>query len=454
MNTTTDKPVIVRIPPSPTGNLHIGTARTALFNYLFARHHGGKIIFRSEDTDQTRSKPEFEQNIIEGLTWLGISWNNEVPIRQSQRSAVYQVALKRLLAEGKAYISKEETVKEGGRAEVIRYKNPNVRITFTDLIRGEISFDTTELKDFVIAKSIDEPLYHLAVVVDDIEMGVTHVLRGEDHISNTPRQILLIEALGAQRPYYAHIPLILAPDRTKMSKRHGAVAVSQYKDAGFLPEAIINYLALLGWNPGTEQELFSIEELITSFDLSKIQKGGAIFDIEKLKWFNRAYIKKLPKEDRLMFIERELPTSIKELPGFSVGKLKTLVDMLTERISTFKDIARMAENGELHYFFVAPTFAIEKLLWKGEGDVGTAASHLFKAAELLATLSEHPTAAEVKTILWPYAEEKGRGAVLWPIRYTLSGLDKSPDPFELISLLGRNESITRLTNTAQRARTV
>src|SRR3990167_7603638 len=228
------KKVVVRFPPSPTGNLHIGTARTLLFNFLFAKKHGGKIIMRFEDTDKERSKKEYEENILEGLKWLGIGYD-EGPLKQSERSAVYQKHLQKMLDDGTAYISSEP---EGESKDVIRFKNPNKKIKFLDVVRGEIEFDTTELKDFVIAKNLEEPLYHLAVVVDDHEMGITHVIRGEDHISNTPRQILIQEAISAARPVYAHIPLILGLDRSKLSKRHGATAVNEYRNKGYLPEAV------------------------------------------------------------------------------------------------------------------------------------------------------------------------------------------------------------------------
>ena len=249
-----DSPIITRFAPSPTGFLHLGSARTAFFNYLYARKNKGKFILRIEDTDKERSTREFEEDIINALSWLKIPY--ETLYKQSERTDIYKKYLKKLVDEDKAYVSKEEVKKEGHREEVIRFRNPNKKIKFADLVRGDIEFDTTDLGDFVIAKSSEEPLYHLAVVVDDFEMGITHVIRGEDHISNTPRQILIGEALGAPRPQYAHIPLILAPDRSKLSKRHGALAIAEYRNRGYMSEAICNYLALLGWNPGTDQEIF------------------------------------------------------------------------------------------------------------------------------------------------------------------------------------------------------
>lgn len=281
--------VRVRMAPSPTGNLHIGTARTALFNYLFAKKHNGKFILRIDDTDKERSNHEFKQNILNNLEWLGIHYDELY--RQSERTSIYLAYLVRAIQSQKAYVSKEEIKEEGERSEVIRLKNPNKKISFNDFVRGGVTFDTTELGDSVIAKSLKEPHYHFASVVGDFEMKISHIIRGEDHISNTPRQILIQETIGAPRPQYAHLPLILAADRSKLSKRkHGeSVSLNYYKDNSYLPQAILNYLALLGWNPGTDQEIFTLDELIKVFDLSRVHKGGAIFDEKKLAWVNRKH---------------------------------------------------------------------------------------------------------------------------------------------------------------------
>ena len=255
---------------------------------------------------------------------------------------------------------------EGQRSEVIRFKNPNKEVTFPDMIRGDISFNTKELGDFVIAKDMDTPLYHLAVVVDDLEMGITHIIRGEDGISNTPRQILIQEALGASQPKYAHIPLILAPDRSKLSKRHGAIALTEFRDQGYLPEAIINFLALMGWHPEGEQEIFSVTELISEFDLEAVQKGGAMFNIEKLNWINKEYIKKLPAEEVQERITEHIPADIKALGGYSGEMLGNIMPLILERIHVFADVAHMAEGGEVQYFFEKPIYDAEKLIWKKE----------------------------------------------------------------------------------------
>jgi len=286
--------VVTRFAPSPTGPLHVGGARTALISYLYARQHGGKFILRIEDTDKERSKPEYEKDIREGLEWLGIQPDEEY--RQSDRTEIYKRYLHTLIEKNLAYVSHEQKKDGTGEIDVVRFRNQNKRVSWVDLVRKEVSFDTTELKDFVIAKSVDEPLYHLAVVVDDIEMGVTHIIRGEDHISNTSRQMLIQEALGAPTPFYAHLPLVLAADRSKLSKRKHAemASLSHYRSAGITPEAMLNFLALLGWHPKASDasEVLSLSELMEQFQLERVQKGGAVFDTNKLNWLNRHYLKR------------------------------------------------------------------------------------------------------------------------------------------------------------------
>lgn len=427
--------IITRFPPSPTGFLHIGRARTALFNYIFAKKNNGKFIFRFEDTDKVRSKVEFEEIMKDSLNWLGIAWDNKVIEKQSERNEIYKKYLAKLIAEDKAYISKEK-IEEGDKAgqenEVVRFRNPNIKITFTDLIRGDITIDTTDLEDFIIARNIDEPLYHLAVVIDDFEMGVTHIIRGEDGISNTPRQILIQRAIGAPQPLYAHLPLILASDRSKLSGRHGAVSVTEYREKGCLPEALVNYLAMLGWNPGTDQEIFSIEELIQVFDISKIQKAGAIFNEEKLKWFNKQYISKMSIDEFTNRAGSFLPknTSVKLLP------------LIKEKISYFGEIGEVL-SGELSFINPLPEYNIESLKWKQEKDLVNTKEYLKTIIDLLNNLSDF-SKESVKNTLWSLAESKGKGNVLWPMRYALSGKDKSPDPFTISEILGKEEVLKRL----------
>jgi len=426
--------VVTRFAPSPTGLLHAGNYRTAVFSYLFARQNGGKFILRIEDTDRERSKQDYADNIIESLEWLGLDYDELY--YQHDRAEIHKKYLEKLISENKAYISKEEKPAnlEAGRdwrAEVIRFRNPNKRVAFIDKVRGEVVMDTTDLGDFVIAKSLDEPIFHLAVVIDDFEMGVTHVIRGEDHIANTPRQILIQEAIGAPTPTYAHLPLVLAPDRSKLSKRKGALAITEYRERGYLPETILNYMALLGWNPGTVQEVFYKEELLKVFDLHKVQKGGAIFDQVKLDWLNREFIKRL------------LPTKLQEeLAKFVPEKFLSLAKIITERINNFSEAKQMVEAGDLDFFFTAPE-PNKKLLKDGK--------FLIETINLLEDLSddEFKEAEKIKECLWGFATENGRGEVLWPMRVALTGLEKSPDPFTVASLLGKTETLARLRHAQQ-----
>ncbi len=429
--------ITTRFAPSPTGYMHIGRARTALFNYLFTRKNGGKMIFRIEDTDKERSKKEYEENIVECLEWLGIRYDLG-PYRQSERARIYISYLKKLIENGAAFVSKDE---ENGN-EVIRFKNPNKKIRFNDLIRGEIEFDTTDLGDFVIARSLEEPLYHLAVVIDDHQMGVTHVIRGEDGISNTPRQILIQEGIGAVRPIYAHIPLILAADKSKLSGRHGAVSVTEYKKKGYLPEAVVNFLALLGWHPSDEREIMSPEELVQDFSIERVQKSGAIFDEEKLKWFNREYLKKLSDDEFLSRAQAFLPEWI----GSKSDVIKQALPLLREKISVFGDIEELfSPGGELAFTRKLTDYGAGLLLWKKNPDKEAARIHLNECRNLLQKIRfENFDAETVKTAVWPYAEAKGRGDVLWPLRVALTGQEKSPDPFVSAAILGKDESLARV----------
>src|SRR3989344_3635374 len=438
--------VVVRMAPSPTGYFHVGSARTALFNFLFARKHGGTFIFRSEDTNDERSKREFENNIIDCLKWLGLDY--DLFVRQSERQDLYKSYVKKMLDNETAYISKEHITEVGKRGEVIRLRNPNKKITFNDVVRGKIEFDTTESGDFIIAKSISEPLYHLAVVVDDHEMNITHVIRGEDILSSTPRHILIQEAIGAKQPIYAHIPLILATDRSKLSKRHGATSVTDYKDRGILPSALINFLAFLGWNPGGQREIFTLEELVEIFDLFKVQKGGAIFDEKKLMWFNREHMKKLPEDVILSEIKENLVKSSRlKDKGWKIDEilLRRAQLAIFERIERWSDVKDMANNGDLDYLFERPEIQAELLMPRALKDSSAVERHLISVIELLGSHDENSwTADNIKAAVWNFATETGRNNVLWPMRVALCGKEKSPDPFTLSYILGKNETLYRL----------
>jgi glutamyl-tRNA synthetase len=421
--------VITRFAPSPTGFLHIGGVRTALFAYLFAKKNGGKFALRIEDTDKLRSKDEWTTGLIDDLNWLGLK--HDIFVKQSDKADIHSSYIKKMIDSGHAYISKEEVVEEGQRDEVIRFKNPNKKVVINDLIRGEVVVDTTDLGDFVIARSISEPIYHLAVVVDDFEMGITHVIRAEEHLSNTPRQILIQEAIGAPRPLYAHLPLVLAEDRSKLSKRkHGeTVSLTYYRNKGYLPQAILNFVALIGWNPGTDQEIFSMDELINSFDLSKVQKGGAIFNVQKLDWVNKKYIDAMSTDE---FIDA---TKQYNVP-------KSLIPLVKEKISKFSDIPELL-SGELSFINSIGKYDKESLKWKQEPDLINTKIYLENIIDILGKITDF-NKESVKSALWPLAEERGKGNVLWPMRYALSGKDKSPDPFTICEILGKDESIRRL----------
>ncbi len=439
MNT---KEVIVRIAPSPTGLFHVGTARTALFNYFFAKQHGGKFLVRIEDTDKERSKKEFEDNILESLKWLGLSYDDEL-VRQSERTELYKKYLKQLIAEGKGYEAEES---EKGDGKVIRLKNANKKVKFNDLILGDIEFDTTELGDFIIAKNDESPLYHLAVVIDDAEMNITHVIRGQDHISNTPRQILIQEALGFSRPEYAHIPLILAADKSKLSKRHGAVSLKEFQEKGYLKEAFINFLAFIGWNPGGEREVYSMEELIKEFDLGKVQKGGAVFNLEKLDWLNKQYIAAMKPEEFASYVEKEI-VPLQSLQNFSEKVLQKVLSLIHERISTLEELKKMIAEGEYDYFFKTPEVDVEKLVWK-KSSKEAAKKHLTETLGLLESVEDWNLDG-IKKAIWDYAEKEGKGEVLWPLRYALSGREKSPDPFVIAEAIGKEATLQRVKQAEQ-----
>tara|TARA_B100000745_G_scaffold300595_1_gene255705 strand:+ start:11210 stop:12535 length:1326 start_codon:yes stop_codon:yes gene_type:complete len=432
------KKIRTRVPPSPTGVLHMGTARTVLVNYLFAKKHGGDFILRSEDTDKERSTKEFEDNILEGLKWLGL--DHDEFYRQSEDVEHHIAAIEKLLESGAAYESEEESKKEEGKkVTVIRLKNPGKEVTFNDIVRGDVTFDTTELGDFVIARAKDDPLYHLAVVVDDERMGITHVIRGEDHISNTPRQILIQEALGYERPIYAHLPLILGADKSKLSKRHGATSVDEYRQMGYTKEGFINYLALLGWHPVGEQEIFTLEELIKEFDLERVQKGGAIFSLEKLDWVNKEHLNKLEDKEYLEGLDL---SEVENLPQFSSEKMEKVLPIVRERLHKFSDF----DKDEITFFFAIPEYEIENLLFKGKGDLKDTKKHLEYVKNTLSELQNDAWSdlEALKASVWDYATEMGRGDVLWPLRYCLSGRDKSPDPFTILPILGKEESLARI----------
>lgn len=473
------KPIRVRMAPSPTGSLHIGTARTALFNWLFAKRNGGTFVLRIEDTDKERSEKKYEIELFKGLAWLGFDWDEGPdvggggqkekgllgPYRQSERTMIYKKYLEQLLASGDAYYcycTKEdlETQRqgmlaqglppkysgrcralvaspEGKKPEVIRFKVPETKVEFTDLVRGKVVFDASLFGDIVIAKDLDTPLYNFAVVIDDELMGITHVIRGEDGLSNTPKQILMQKALGFDQPIYAHIPLILNADRSKMSKRFNDVALSSYRERGYLPEALVNFLALLGWHPTDNKEVLSFDELIAQFDIDRVQQAGAIFNEEKLDWLNREHMKLLPLAE---LVARAKPFF--EKAGIVVDDVALLEKVVKLQLSRAKTLGDFAEAGK--FFFALPEYEPALLAWK-EAPLAETKIALQEAHDALAALSAEKFQREFfLAALAPLTEKQGRGPIFWPLRAALSGQSTSPDPMEIMETLGREESLRRI----------
>ncbi len=477
----------VRIAPSPTGPLHIGTARTALFNYLFAKKYGGSFILRIEDTDLERSDPKYEKDILDGLKWLKFEWDEFY--KQSERIETYTKHLKKLLDSGRAfycYHSEKELETERKKQlekkespihvcehykklkiksqkskvnGIIRFRPPKKNIIFNDSIRGRVEFDSSLLGDFSIAKDLKTPLYNFAVVIDDYDTKISHVIRGEDHISNTPKQILLYEALALPMPQFAHVPLILGPDKSKLSKRHGATSISGYREQGYLPKALINFMVLLGWSSGSDRELFSLKELTKEFSLEKIQKSAAVFNIEKLDWFNGCYIRQTPLEK---LSELCLPYLIKNgliKPHFEEYIISETKEKLkSEKIKKIigleqKRMKKLSEVGELtDFFFKEPKYKSGLLKWKNMTEEETQES-LNKLESILSEIKEKDfIAKKLEKILMAEAEKIGppageagdRGKLLWPLRVALTGRDRSPGPFEIAEILGKEKTLKRI----------
>ncbi len=442
--------VKVRIAPSPTGFLHIGTAQSALYNWLFAKKNGGEFNLRIEDTDKERSTKEYEQSILNALEWLGLKWDGEV-VRQSECAAKHREMLEQLLSEGKAFychhtqdeLEVERNAQEGEKAPprhvcnhkdsekstmsggIIRLavsRDAEAVVSFEDNIRGHIEFKTSLLGDFSIAKSLDEPLYNFAVVIDDADMEITHVIRGEDHISNTPKQILIYEALGFSVPQFAHLPLILAPDRSKLSKRHGATAVVDY-EKDYLPEAIINFLGSMSFT--FSKEILTKKEMAGEFELSKVHKSGAVFDVKKLNWLNSQYIKKL------------LPVEFKKVSGMPEIP-DSAVPLITERLE------KLSDTVNFDYLWKEPEYDKELLKWK-KSTLEKSIETLTEVKKIIEEFDFKKEKEDLRKVLDEFSVKVGdSGLVYWPLRVALSGKDKSPDPVELLFVLGKEESLGRI----------
>jgi glutamyl-tRNA synthetase len=413
----------VRFAPSPTGVLHIGGARTALYNWLLARGSGGEFVLRIEDTDRERSTPENVELILEALRWLELDWD-EGPYSQWERRDGHQAAVQQLLESGHAYED------EGA----VRFRVPEEgEITFHDVVLGDVTNPYSAIKDFVIQRSDGSPLYNLAVAVDDRDMGITHVVRGQDHVSNTPRQLMMLRALGAEPPVYAHIPLLHGPDGKKLSKRHGAASVQEVRDQGYLPEAVRNYIALLGWGYDESTTFMTTDELVERFALERVSKNPAVFDEQKLRWMNGRYMRELPVEDlhrRLQeFYGREIPLALVEI---SREKMQTLAD--------FWPLAGPLVEGPLDF---------EEKAWAQWG----AATDWQRVLDLIESVPEPFGVEEVEATLRAHVDALGvkPKEVYQPIRVALTGTTVSPGIFESLAALGRDESVSRLQKARQKA---
>jgi glutamyl-tRNA synthetase len=471
-----------RIAPSPTGLFHLGTARTALFNWLFARRYGGKFILRIEDTDKVRSEEKYETDIVECMSWLGLDWDEGPetpdsygPYRQSQRDAIYNKYAEQLLADGHVYkcfctpeeleVEKKEqeaqhlppkysgkcrnltpiqveTLEKAGHKFALRFKiEDDEPVKFKDLVKGEMEFDPKLFGDFVVVKSDFKPTFMFAGIIDDTEMKISHVIRGEDHLSNTPRQILLAEALNLPVPEYAHLPMILNSDRTKMSKRKNPVSVSHdFRDQGYLPEAMNNFLALLGWSPkmeGSSNEIYDLKDLANEFDLSEVGSSPAIFDFTKLDYFNGYYIRQMDLGD---LAKRALPYLLEA--GFikkEDEKVLKVMALIQERLKKLSEIPELTE-----FFFKRPNYAADLLITKGSTKEVTLKA-LEESIKILAQENDFSQDG-LENLLRGLAQrlEIKAGQVLWPIRVALSGQPASPGTFELLGFFGHDESLARM----------
>lgn len=473
----TQKKVVTRFAPSPTGLMHVGGLRTGLFAWLWARKNNGTFILRIEDTDKVREMPGSKEQIMESLAWLGMQWDFGPDKEgtwgscvQSERLPIYKKYAQQLIEKGFAYpdpYTEEEVENFRKRAEEnkqaflfrnhrpetfgvwdgskpLRFKVPELkRYEWHDEVRGTLSAGMEALDDFILIKGDGYPTYNFCHIVDDIEMGVTHVMRGEEFIASTPKFLSLYDALGVEPPIFGTLPAILSESGTKkLSKRDGAKNVLEYRDEGYLPDAMVNFLAFIGWNPGGEKEVYSREELISSFSLDRIQKSGGRFNPEKLDWINKEHIKLLPLETSYeamlsYFKSENVSQEVRE-------RLTKLLPVAYDRMNTFSDFYKDFKAGEYSYIEAKPVFDIQKIIWK-QDSLENAKRHLEEVHTILTSIPHDLwTTENIKHGVWEYAEKEGRGNVLWPLRYSLSGKEKSPDPFTLAFVLGKDETLSRI----------
>ncbi|MFC1540906.1 glutamate--tRNA ligase [Candidatus Latescibacterota bacterium] len=464
----------LRFAPSPTGDLHVGGARAALFNWLYARKTGGKFLLRIEDTDVERSTEEALKSILDSIRWLGLNWDEE-PVRQSQRGELYRTAVGKLLENGSAYrcyCTKEELEAEREKARIekldynysgkcrnldadtitkyeaeglsftVRFRVPDGETSFDDLVHDNKTFQNWTIGDFIVARADGSPVYLLGVAVDDADMGITLVMRGDDHISNTPKQIMIMEALGYDIPRFAHLPQVLGPDKKKLSKRHGAASVMEYKDMGFYPEAVVNFLAFLGWNPGDEREKMNIDELIESFSIPNISKKSSVFDLQKLEWLNGLFLRERSTEEifndvgplyvKSGFISEESLTNERNY-------ILNVIELLKVRCRLITDFKTQGE-----YFFHDPVSYDEKGVRKFfmKPETNEYLEKLIDTFETMGTFNEQKLEDAVRNL----AEELniGGGKLIHPTRLAVSGVTGGPGLFEILALIGRERVVSRM----------
>jgi glutamyl-tRNA synthetase len=472
-NNNFSKKVVTRFAPSPTGFMHVGSIRTALYSWLYAKKNNGTMILRIEDTDKVREVDGSIDHIIESLKWLGINWDEgpdiggpNAPYIQSERLDSYKKYAQILVNKGLAYADpytteelenfrkKAEEEKraflyrdhrpenppawDGTQALRLRIVNPE-KTKWHDLVRGDLEAGAESLDDFILMKSDGYPTYNFAHIIDDLEMGVTHIFRADEFISSTPKFLALYEALEIKRPEFVTLPPIMGPDgKKKLGKRDGAKDILDYRKDGYLPEAVVNFLALIGWNPGGEKEIFTIEEIIELFEIEKIHTGGAKFNEEKLLWTNKEFIKNKSDEEFLNEIVVRNPDK-----DLVLNNAKKIVPVVRERVAIWSDIDLMWQNGELQFFFQKPKYEKTLIYPKGLDDASIITTHLQKVKEILEKNVDW-NAESIKTDLWDYSGEVGRGNVLWPLRTCLTGREKSPDPFTVSEILGKTETLSRI----------
>ncbi len=477
--------VVTRFAPSPTGFMHIGGVRTALFAYLFAKKNKGTFILRIEDTDKEREVSGSIEHIKESLKWLGIDWDigpdnpgDFGSTIQSERLSIYLKYANKLIEKGLAYpdpYTEEELSNFRKKAEEnkkpflyrnhrpekfeiwdgkkpLRLKVPEIkRYKWNDLVRGELEAGEEALDDFILIKADGYPTYNFAHIVDDLEMGVTHIMRGDEFISSTPRFLSLYDALGLEYPIFVSLPPILRDDRTKkLGKRDGAKDILEYRNEGYLPSAMINFLAFIGWNPGTEKEIFTKDELIEVFDINKIQKSGGAYNEEKLDWINKEHLKMMPEDEvnRNIISRLQNNVDIRDLiKNKDVNFLNKVSKIIFDHISKWSDVDDLVREGELYFYFSIPEYQNSLLSWKGDS-LENSKKHLEFIKEKIESAHDsiYSDTEKIKSLIFDYATENGRGNVLWPLRVSLSGKEKSPDPFTLISVFGKEETIRRINN--------